>query len=68
MQTRYYILKGRTLVADIMSMPGIHGVYQNPFGDGADIVEIIHDGDPDILPIKVQDQTIGNVILRRIED
>ena len=68
MHTRYYILKGRTLVADIMSMPGIHGVYPNPFGDGADIVEIIHDGDPDLLPIKVQDKTVGNVILRRIKD
>jgi hypothetical protein len=68
MQTRYHILKGSNRVMDILTMPGIHGVYPNPFGDGMDIVEIIHDGDPDLLPIKVQDQTIGNVILRRIED
>lgn len=66
MRTRYDVLKGSDRVTEILTMPGIREIY--PIGDGPNIVEIIHDGDPDLLPIKVQDQTIGNVILRRIED
>ena len=66
MRTQYRCIKGIHQTSSLNAIPGIHGVWPNPFGAGPNIVEIEHERDPERLPETVKDQTVGNVILVNI--
>jgi len=66
MNSRFKVIKGIGQIGDVCSIAGILAVYPNPFGDGKNIVEIIHNRNPDMIPLIVKDQTIGNIILESI--
>lgn len=63
MRTCYRVLKGGHCESDLVAIPGVKGAWTNPFGAGADVVEVEHDRDPFEFPKVVKDRTIGNVIL-----
>lgn len=63
MNSKFRVIKGIGQIGDVCSIAGILEVYLNPFGEGKNIVEIVHNRNPDMIPIIVKDQTIGNIIL-----
>lgn len=63
MRTCYRVLKGGQCESELMAIPGVIGAWTNPFGAGADVVEVEHDRDPFAFPDVVKDQTLGTVIL-----